>query len=306
MSQCVGGSLLRQSGGCDVGFQQSADAASCQAPSETIEEHGGTLFFRGFGIGMSLFEPVVESFGGIAADGSESFPATFPEHSHDAGSAIPVIDIESDQLRDSQSGGVHGFQNGSITNSLGAVCGGSGQQRTDLFGGKEVGQFATTAGSAQRFGRVCFADAIAIAEAEEAAEAGESAGDGGAGIAAFVKPGHIAAEDRGIDLRGVWDFPGVFLQEFADVIQVIGVGLDGQIGRISFDSEEAEESLDGRIHGFCFAGSVRIRSVSGVLSVVAGVVPPSIGRIAGRRICRRLRMARENAVCDCAEGGVGA
>ena len=240
-----------------MGFQQSADAAGGESATEAIEEHGEPLFFRGFGIGLSHFEPVVECFGGVAADGGEAFFATFPEDSDDTGSAVPVSDIESNQFGDSQPGGVHCFQNGSVTNTGWSICGGRREQRADLFGGEEVGQFASAAGSAEGFGGIGFADSVTIAEAEEAAEAGQSSGDGGASISAFVEPCDVAAEDCGIDLCRVGNFPGMFLQEFADVIQVIGVGLDGEFGRIAFDSEEAEESLDCRIHGFRFAGRMR-------------------------------------------------
>ncbi len=115
-----------------------------------------------------------------------------------------------------------------------------------------MGQFASTAGCAEWFSGVAFADSFAVAVAEEAAEAGKSSGDGGACVAAFVEPRDIAAEDCGIDLGGVRDATGVFLEEFPDVCEVIGVGLDGQFGCISFDFKEAEESLDGRIHGDIF------------------------------------------------------
>lgn len=117
-----------------------------------------------------------------------------------------------------------------------------------MFCGEEVGEFASAAGSAQGFGGVGFADSFAIAVAEEAAEAGQPSGDSGACIAAFVEPGDVAAEYAGIELCGVRDFSGVFLEEFADVSEIICVGLDGQFGGVSFDFEEAEESLNGRIH----------------------------------------------------------
>jgi hypothetical protein len=303
----VGSGLLRQSGGGDVGFQQSADAAGGQPATEAVQEHGEPLFFRGFRIRLSHFQPLVECFGGVAADGSEPFLATFPEDSHDAGSAVPVSDIESYQLGDSQAGGVHGFQNGPVANSGWSICRRSCEQRADLFGGEEVGQFAAAAGSAQRPGGIGFADSITIAVAKEAAETGQSSGDGGASVAAFVEPCDVAAEDRSIDLCRVRNFPGVFLQKFADVVEVIGVGLDRQFGRIAFNFEEAEESLDGRIHDFRFAGWVRTWVGAEALSVVAGATPRSIGWIAVLQNLPKFACGgRENAVCDCAEGGLRA
>lgn len=70
-----------------------------------------------------------------------------------------------------------------------------------------------------------------------------------------MEPGDVAAEYAGIELSGVRDFSGVFLEEFADVSEIICVGLDGQFGGVSFDFEEAEESLNGRIHVVCFGDS---------------------------------------------------
>lgn len=156
-------------------------------------------------------------------------------------------------------------------------------------------------------GGIGFADSITIAVAKEAAEAGQSSGDGGASVAAFVEPCDVAAEDRSIDLCRVRNFPGVFLQKFADVVEVIGVGLDRQFGRIAFNFEEAEESLDGRIHDFRFAGRVRTWVGAEVLSVVAGATPRSIGWIAVLQNLPKFACGgRENAVCDCAEGGLRA
>lgn len=40
VSECVGCGLLGESGGGDMVFEESADAAGCQAATETIEEHG--------------------------------------------------------------------------------------------------------------------------------------------------------------------------------------------------------------------------------------------------------------------------
>jgi len=84
VSECVRCGLLGESGSGDVIFEQSADAAGGQAATKAIEEHGGALFFGCLGVGLSHFEPLEECFGGVAADGSESFFASFPEDSHDA------------------------------------------------------------------------------------------------------------------------------------------------------------------------------------------------------------------------------
>lgn len=146
-----------------------------------------------------------------------------------------------------------------------------------------MGQFASTARCAEWFGGVAFADTFAVAVAEEAAEAGESSGDGGACVAAFVEPRDIAAEDCGIDLSGVWDAAGVFLEEFRDVSQVIGVGLDGQFGCISFDFQEAEKSLDGRIHGDIFDDVVVFGS--GIRCVIGRRVWGSVLNRFGGRVC---------------------
>lgn len=279
------------------------------------------MFFGCSGVGLSYFQPLVESFGSVAADGCESFFASFPEDSHDAGAAVPVGEIESDQFGDSQPGRVHGFEYGAVTNSCGSVCGGCGEQAADLFCGEEVWEFASTAGVTQGFGGVGFADSFAIAEAEEAAEAGQSSGDGGACVATFVEPGDVAAEDAGIELCGVRNFSCVFLQEFADVIEIISVGLDGQFGGVSFDFEETEESLNGRIHVFCFAdrgGSVelavtdyrlwRVREPgeSCVRSGAAGVIPGTGGELVRQNRPKFECVGRENGVCDCAESGLRA
>ena len=85
VTQSVRSSLLRQSGGLDMGFEHSPDAASRQATSEAIEKYGRSLFLRSFRIGLTHGHPMIQSLRRVAADRSQTFFAALAHNSQNTG-----------------------------------------------------------------------------------------------------------------------------------------------------------------------------------------------------------------------------
>lgn len=241
--------LLRKTSSRNMRFQHAANAAGREPPPKSIEKQGITLLFRSTGVRVPDFHPAIKRPGGIAANRRDPLLSPLTQNSQDPRTAIPVAAVQSDQLRDTKPGRIHGFKNRAITESGGGVGGWCGEELSDLVGGEEVRQLAACARCAKWLGGVAFAEAFAAAVTEEGSKTGEPSGGGGPCIATFMEPGDVLPEYSHVDGRDLGKPPKAFLQEFLEVLQVIEVGFEREGRRIAFDLEVVKELSNGGFHG---------------------------------------------------------
>ncbi len=248
MPQSMRRSLLRKTRSLDVFFQHSADASSRQTSSESIEKQSVSLLLFCFWRWFSNFQPAQQRLRGKTTDRRNSLFAPLSQNSQNARRSVPVAEIEPDKFSDAESGGVGCFENCSVSNSLVAVCWRCQEKCIDLFGCQEVWQFSAGSGSSERSCWICFAKPFAVAEPEKRSEASESPCHSRSGILAFMEPGDIGPQQAHIDVSGCQHSSGLLLNELQQVRHIVGVRLNGKVGRVSFDPQVVQKSLDGLLH----------------------------------------------------------
>lgn len=181
-------------------------------------------------------------FGGITADGDQSFFIAFAGNADKANIEIDAGDFQADDLAHAQSAAVHGFQDGFVTGAVGCRLINLADDCFDFAETEHIGQVAPGFRGVEQYGwigrRYLLNEAVFI----KAADAGNDPGLGSGAHAQFGDPFHELLQIGEFDSAGSSGFAGSG-QELGKFIDIAQVGLHRVFAQGAFEPEKAFESF---------------------------------------------------------------
>ncbi len=192
----------------EMSQEQSAHAARGEAAAELVEEHRREIA----GMRLADLHPAVQGADRVAAQRRDALLAALASYPQHVRIAVPVLDVHTDDLGDSQAGRINRLQDGPVAQPHRLVGRRCFQELGDLNRRQEVRQLPPGPRRAERLGRIARREPFAAAEAKERAETGEPPGDGRFGVLALVQVADVSAKDADGDFGRVGNLSQAVLE----------------------------------------------------------------------------------------------